>query len=448
MVGVCSYLLVSFWFTRIYANQSSLSAFLTNRVGDCFLTIGMFAILWCLGNKKKNNVFKCEYSSASYTYVAALRISKAAKNNRYISSRSYEAGYPLEVLGERQIRRYSTSSSNLEGRSQFQSSQVKINCNLGSYLAGLIEGDGYIGVQDPNTDAKVIHRPKIIIAFNINDKPLAKKLSAELNVGKVLDREKSGIVILQILAKEDVLKIINLINGVFRTGKIFELHRCINWFNKNINTNIEILPIDSSSIDSNAWLAGFSQKKASFSISSVNKLRVILNYKLKINIDLANSNRSSLLHWFSLFCVISKYFSTSFITKVESDQKCTIIMYAYPLRSKNKVLEYYSKYPLSCKVYLDYLLWSETFKITGGNSLVNIKTKDKLTNLKSRIFNNISDRTINSDNLNYYLPGINQSNFIALRPSEARELGKKRYSTQIDNKNSSLYMNKAWFFAF
>ena len=45
-VGVCSYLLVSFWFTRIAANQSSISAFLTNRVGDCFLTIGMFAILW------------------------------------------------------------------------------------------------------------------------------------------------------------------------------------------------------------------------------------------------------------------------------------------------------------------------------------------------------------------------------------------------------------------
>nr|ATI20244.1 NADH dehydrogenase subunit 5 [Juglanconis oblonga] len=49
-VGVCSYLLISFWFTRIWANQSSISAFLTNRVGDCFLTIGMFAILWSLGN--------------------------------------------------------------------------------------------------------------------------------------------------------------------------------------------------------------------------------------------------------------------------------------------------------------------------------------------------------------------------------------------------------------
>jgi len=56
-VGVCSYLLVSFWFTRIAANQSSLSAFLTNRVGDTFLTIGMFAILWSFGNVEYATVF-------------------------------------------------------------------------------------------------------------------------------------------------------------------------------------------------------------------------------------------------------------------------------------------------------------------------------------------------------------------------------------------------------
>ena len=56
-VGVCSYLLVNFWFTRIAANQSSMSAFLTNRVGDCFLTIGMFIILWSLGNLDYSTVF-------------------------------------------------------------------------------------------------------------------------------------------------------------------------------------------------------------------------------------------------------------------------------------------------------------------------------------------------------------------------------------------------------
>jgi NADH-ubiquinone oxidoreductase chain 5 len=56
-VGVCSYLLVSFWFTRIAANQSSMSAFLTNRVGDALLTIGMFCMLWSLGNLDYTTAF-------------------------------------------------------------------------------------------------------------------------------------------------------------------------------------------------------------------------------------------------------------------------------------------------------------------------------------------------------------------------------------------------------
>lgn len=56
-VGVCSYLLICFWFTRIAANLSSLSAFLTNRVGDWFLTIGIFIIFLCFGSLDYYTVF-------------------------------------------------------------------------------------------------------------------------------------------------------------------------------------------------------------------------------------------------------------------------------------------------------------------------------------------------------------------------------------------------------
>jgi hypothetical protein len=97
---------------------------------------------------------------------------------------------------------------------------------LAPYLAGLIEGDGYIAVHDKNSKSKVF-RPKILIVFNRNDKPLATKLSNILEVGKVIDKPKAGHVLLQILAKEEVLKIINLINGYMRTPKIEALHRAI-----------------------------------------------------------------------------------------------------------------------------------------------------------------------------------------------------------------------------
>ena len=72
-VGVCSYLLVSFWFTRIAANQSSISAFLTNRVGDCFLTIGMFAMLWSYGNLDYSIIFSlAPYYSESVIIIIGI----------------------------------------------------------------------------------------------------------------------------------------------------------------------------------------------------------------------------------------------------------------------------------------------------------------------------------------------------------------------------------------
>jgi NADH-ubiquinone oxidoreductase chain 5 len=45
-VGVCSYLLINFWFTRIEANKSALKALILNRVGDFFLLCGIGVIFF------------------------------------------------------------------------------------------------------------------------------------------------------------------------------------------------------------------------------------------------------------------------------------------------------------------------------------------------------------------------------------------------------------------
>jgi len=41
-VGLCSYLLINFWYTRIQANKAAIKAMLMNRVGDVGLTLAMF----------------------------------------------------------------------------------------------------------------------------------------------------------------------------------------------------------------------------------------------------------------------------------------------------------------------------------------------------------------------------------------------------------------------
>ena len=43
-VGLCSYLLINFWFTRLQANKSAIKAMIVNRVGDFGLAIAIFCI--------------------------------------------------------------------------------------------------------------------------------------------------------------------------------------------------------------------------------------------------------------------------------------------------------------------------------------------------------------------------------------------------------------------
>jgi NADH-ubiquinone oxidoreductase chain 5 len=53
-VGLCSYLLINFWFTRLQANKAAIKAMVINRVGDVGLALGVFSVFV---------VFKtCDYS--------------------------------------------------------------------------------------------------------------------------------------------------------------------------------------------------------------------------------------------------------------------------------------------------------------------------------------------------------------------------------------------------
>ena len=43
-VGLCSYLLINFWFTRLSANKAAIKAMVINRIGDLGLAIGIFIV--------------------------------------------------------------------------------------------------------------------------------------------------------------------------------------------------------------------------------------------------------------------------------------------------------------------------------------------------------------------------------------------------------------------
>ncbi len=57
-VGLCSYLLIGFWYKRETANNAAIKAFIVNRVGDFGLAIGIFLIFFYFGSINFNEVFQ------------------------------------------------------------------------------------------------------------------------------------------------------------------------------------------------------------------------------------------------------------------------------------------------------------------------------------------------------------------------------------------------------
>ena len=55
-VGLTSYLLINFWYTRIQANKAAIKAMVVNKVGDIGLLLGIVS-LWGLSGLLKFNSF-------------------------------------------------------------------------------------------------------------------------------------------------------------------------------------------------------------------------------------------------------------------------------------------------------------------------------------------------------------------------------------------------------
>ncbi|KAG4109379.1 hypothetical protein ERO13_1Z049402v2 [Gossypium hirsutum] len=58
LVGMCSYLLIGFWFTRPAAANACQKAFVTNRIGDFGLLLGILGFYWIMGSFEFQDLFK------------------------------------------------------------------------------------------------------------------------------------------------------------------------------------------------------------------------------------------------------------------------------------------------------------------------------------------------------------------------------------------------------
>ena len=89
-IGVVSFLLISFWYTRIAAVKSAMQALIMNRVGDMMLSIGLFAMFALCGNLDFSTIFSTSpYINENAITVICLLL--------FIGATAKSAQVPLHV---------------------------------------------------------------------------------------------------------------------------------------------------------------------------------------------------------------------------------------------------------------------------------------------------------------------------------------------------------------
>lgn len=239
---------------------------------------------------------------------------------------------------------------------------------LGSYLAGLIEGDGSIIISKDNK-----HSPRISIVFDIKDTVLAEFLM--IMIGGQLYKQKNSIV-LKFYKQSTILYIIELVNGYFRGPKIITLHKLILYMNDKHTLHIPLLPLNITSIHSDAWFNGFIDSDGHFYLSwkekvdkdSILGVRWYMTLKQKLYyLNLSENNHLVLFSFInnSLFentahCYVNK----------PKDLNEVIIIGTHTIHSKYCLISYLTKFPLLGYKYINTPIFIELLTIRIADSKV------------------------------------------------------------------------------
>jgi len=397
LVGICSYLLVNFWFTRIAANQSSISAFLTNRVGDCFLTIGMFIILWSIGNLDYATVFSLSpYINENIVTIIGicLLIGAMAKSSQIglhiwlpmamegLLSRAflklyYMREHPASSLGPLRFSLFGKIQD--EGQSAENSSRSfsETTCEAFRFkndkfklwFIGFVEGDGSFII---NKDGYLEFR----ITQSSKDAQILFMIKKELGFGVVRIQDFSkNTHCYRVRDKNNILKLIFIFNGnIFFYSRKEQFKLWLKAFNLKYKENILYLDKEFKPSLNDAWLSGFTDAEGCFSCSvyenksntaKLVRLRYILSQKGNIeNMDYLANILDGKKHYLKSY---DGYNVTVNTTKLF------------------RIIQYFCFYSLRTKKHIVYFNWKKIYNIVINKKHIDPESLLLIIKYKSNI---------------------------------------------------------------
>jgi hypothetical protein len=287
LVGISSYLLINFWFTRIQANKAAIKALVVNRVGDWGLSIGLFGLLWVFGNIDYSSIMSIssQIDKGLISIISLFLLIGVIGKSAQIGLHTWlidamEGLYSRALLKLHYIREHSfilwsTQKILLFGKiqrreqEQFVGNQYRnyilgssettreaLNMEFKEWFIGFTEGDGSFIINKNGTLEFKVTKSSI-------DAQILFYIKKELGFGSVSIQDKNNKTHhYRVRDKRGFLKIIEILNGNIRTEtKNNQFRLWLKAFNEYYNTDILYIEPSEKPFLNNSWLSGFTDSE-------------------------------------------------------------------------------------------------------------------------------------------------------------------------------------------
>jgi len=226
------------------------------------------------------------------------------------------------------------------------------------YLAGLIEGDGYVGASS------------IEISFSEPDVILAHRLQERLGFGTVRKVKDKKAYVLSITSKYKILIVLNMINGKIKTT--YKFNQILKALNGPLLKNEINFTQDTSGDFGNHWLSGFVDADGSYQIKVIiRKGTLQVEIRLKLQID---QKRDEILKQ------IRDLFGGYLGHRASQD---TYYYESTSFGSAKKIVQHFDKYHLQSMKYMSYLRWRKAYMLVQLKEHLTKKGQQKIKNIKA-----------------------------------------------------------------
>lgn len=310
-------------------------------------------------------------------------------------------GFGKHIMQIKDVSNIQESNQNMQD--VLEKKKEKEEKRQGSYLAGQIEGDGSIIVPDPSI---MNRQPQIRICFNEKDIPQAKILISRIGYGRISKPKEGKYVLLHISEYAGLYRVVQQVNGYFRTPKQEAQNRLIIWINERsqvYQNKSSYYPKqktqkgqDFTPIEDNNWFAGFVDADGSFNTiiaprANTNNIRIQTQFR----IELRQTYHRSIISdgygssYFDILSKIANHLSVNVYNRSRFLGQSITYQYSFvagSVRSKIILRKYFEMYPQGSSKYQDYKDWCKIIDLAnpdeGYTNISTVKKKEIINQVK------------------------------------------------------------------